>query len=96
MVLRTVFIRALSWIRGYGVDFNHAADASFEEFLGVIIAGAVSWAASFSLESCAIAVTILALCVQQRELIAVRAMKAKLVSEKNARRVVGAGRDVDD
>ena len=46
MMLVTVFIR---WIRGYGVDFNHIADASFEELLGVLITGAVMWAESFSL-----------------------------------------------
>ena len=85
MMLVTVFIRALSWICGYGVDFNQIADASFEELLGVLITGAVMWAESFSLESCVIGVAIVALLMQQRELSTARTVIAKLVSERNER-----------
>ena len=85
MVSVTFFIRALSWIRGYGVDFNHIADASFEELLGVLITGAVIWAESCSLESCVIAIAIVALLMQQRELSTARTLIAKLVSERNER-----------
>ena len=94
MMLVIVFIRALSWIRGYGVDFNRIADASFEELLGVLITGAVMWAESFSLESCVIAIAIVALLMQQRELSTARTVIAKLVSERNER-VLEARRERD-
>ena len=94
MVSVTFFIRALGWIRGYGVDFNHIADASFEELLGVLITGAVIWAESCSLESCVIAIAIVALLMQQRELSTARTVIAKLVSERNER-VLQARRERD-
>ena len=83
LMILTGFVRALSCIRGYGVDFNIVADANFEQVLGFLITGAIMLAESFNLESCVIAFAILALIMQQRELNVARAVISKLVRERS-------------